>query len=129
MTRTLIDTDILSDFLRGKNAQVLARSDTYLRQHARLVTEGYARIVGCAAGAVVVVRAPTAPGLHAGARRAEARSVAEFAPPFVGEVNCGTAVCAVERTGDRVGLHACENAEPPQPSFAVSSTSTGFARR
>jgi tRNA(fMet)-specific endonuclease VapC len=36
MTRTLVDTDILSDFLRGKNARVVDRANAYLRDHGRL---------------------------------------------------------------------------------------------
>src|SRR5713101_1735857 len=35
MTRTLIDTDILSDFLRGKNVHVVDRANAYLRDHGR----------------------------------------------------------------------------------------------
>jgi predicted nucleic acid-binding protein len=36
MDRTLLDTDILSDFLRGKNAEVQDRARSYLREHGRL---------------------------------------------------------------------------------------------
>jgi tRNA(fMet)-specific endonuclease VapC len=35
MTRTLVDTDIPSDFLRGKNAHVVDRANVYLRDHGR----------------------------------------------------------------------------------------------
>lgn len=34
--RTLLDTDIFSELMRGKNAVVRARADAYLKQHARL---------------------------------------------------------------------------------------------
>ncbi len=36
MDRTLLDTDILSDFLRGKNSHVLQRAQAYLQQHQKL---------------------------------------------------------------------------------------------
>jgi tRNA(fMet)-specific endonuclease VapC len=36
MDRALVDTDILSEFLRGKNAEVRRRASEYLRQHGRL---------------------------------------------------------------------------------------------
>ncbi len=35
MTRTLVDTDILSDFLRGKNVHVVDRANAYLRDQGR----------------------------------------------------------------------------------------------
>lgn len=34
--KTLLDTDIFSELMRGKNEVVRARADTYLRQHGRL---------------------------------------------------------------------------------------------
>jgi len=36
MNRTLLDTDILSDFLRGKDANVQRRAAAYLDEHGRL---------------------------------------------------------------------------------------------
>jgi predicted nucleic acid-binding protein len=36
MQKTLVDTDILSEYLRGKNANVARRADGYLREHGRL---------------------------------------------------------------------------------------------
>lgn len=36
MDKCLVDTDILSEFLRGKNAQVQDRAREYLREHGRL---------------------------------------------------------------------------------------------
>ncbi|MGB8296655.1 MAG: hypothetical protein WCG85_14600 [Polyangia bacterium] len=36
MNRTLLDTDILSDFLRGQNGNVLRRAQAYIGEHARL---------------------------------------------------------------------------------------------
>ncbi len=36
MDRALLDTDILSDFLRGKNPHVLQRARAYLQQHQKL---------------------------------------------------------------------------------------------
>ena len=36
MNRTLLDTDILSDFLRGQNGNVLRRAQAYISEHARL---------------------------------------------------------------------------------------------
>jgi len=36
MNRTLLDTDILSDFLRGQNGNVLRRAQAYLSEHSRL---------------------------------------------------------------------------------------------
>jgi tRNA(fMet)-specific endonuclease VapC len=36
MTRTVVDTDILSDFLRGKNVQVQNRAQEYIRDQGRL---------------------------------------------------------------------------------------------
>jgi tRNA(fMet)-specific endonuclease VapC len=38
MSRTVLDTDILSDLLRRKNVHVLERADAYLRTHGRLST-------------------------------------------------------------------------------------------
>jgi predicted nucleic acid-binding protein len=36
MNRTLLDTDILSDFLRGKSPNVLRTAQAYLAEHHRL---------------------------------------------------------------------------------------------
>ena len=36
MNRTLLDTDILSDFLRGQNGNVLRRVEAYLHEFSRL---------------------------------------------------------------------------------------------
>jgi tRNA(fMet)-specific endonuclease VapC len=36
MPRTLVDTDILTDFLRGKNEHVSRRAEAYLRDYGRL---------------------------------------------------------------------------------------------
>jgi len=36
MNRTLLDTDILSDFLRGQNSNVLRRAQAYIGEHGRL---------------------------------------------------------------------------------------------
>jgi tRNA(fMet)-specific endonuclease VapC len=36
MRKTILDTDILSDFLRGKNVDVARRVEAYLREHGRL---------------------------------------------------------------------------------------------
>jgi len=36
MQKTILDTDILSDFLRGKNVNVVARVEAYLREHGHL---------------------------------------------------------------------------------------------
>jgi hypothetical protein len=33
MNRTLLDTDILSDFLRGQNGNVLRRAQAYINEH------------------------------------------------------------------------------------------------
>ena len=35
MQKTLIDTDILSEYLRGKNADVVRRAGEYLQEHGR----------------------------------------------------------------------------------------------
>lgn len=34
--RTLLDTDIFSEVMRGKNAEVVARADAYVTEHGRL---------------------------------------------------------------------------------------------
>jgi tRNA(fMet)-specific endonuclease VapC len=36
MHKTILDTDILSDFLRGRNLNVVRRVDAYLREHGHL---------------------------------------------------------------------------------------------
>jgi predicted nucleic acid-binding protein len=36
MEKTLLDTDILSDFLRGRNVNVVRSAEAYLREHGRL---------------------------------------------------------------------------------------------
>ncbi len=36
MHKTILDTDILSDFLRGKNTNVVRHAEAYLREHGRL---------------------------------------------------------------------------------------------
>jgi predicted nucleic acid-binding protein len=36
MNRVLLDTDILSDFLRGHNGNVIRRAQAYMGEHGRL---------------------------------------------------------------------------------------------
>ncbi|MBN1612329.1 MAG: hypothetical protein JW940_37205 [Polyangiaceae bacterium] len=36
MQKAIVDTDILSEYLRGKNATVTQRAEAYLRKHGRL---------------------------------------------------------------------------------------------
>jgi tRNA(fMet)-specific endonuclease VapC len=38
MSRRLLDTDILSEIIKGKNAAVAARAATYLAEQARFTT-------------------------------------------------------------------------------------------
>ena len=38
MTRCLLDTDILSEIIKGKHSAVLSRASAYVAQHGRLTT-------------------------------------------------------------------------------------------
>ena len=47
--RTLLDTDIFSEVIRGKNASVVARADAYVKKHGRL-TISLITVLECAKG-------------------------------------------------------------------------------
>lgn len=69
MTRALLDTDILSEILKGKNPQVLARADEYRATHRRMTTS-----------AVTVME--VVKGLH---KLGQSRRQAEFLAAIAGE--------------------------------------------
>jgi len=49
MTKVLLDTDILSEILKGKNAVVAARASDYLAAHGRFTTSAVSVAESCSA--------------------------------------------------------------------------------
>jgi predicted nucleic acid-binding protein len=98
MSRRLLDTDILSEIIKGKNEAVAAKATAYLAEHGRFTTTAVS-VAEIVYGFRRVGREDRVDQFEASLTAAEVRPLDDAAGRLAGRINAD-----LERTGRIIGL-------------------------